>query len=586
MIRAAVARMTGFDVPGARKGSRDFGPHVFLAAVIAASVVIVSLIIVVVFLSFREGMAGDAEAIWTTANYPEIFLNPFTYRVLLNTVEFSVIVLVVSLGFGVPAAWLVERTDLPGKNAVFTFMAIGLLIPGFAAAMGWLLLLHPRIGLINVWFETAFGVSGATMNIATILGMGWVQGLNLAPVAFIMTAAVFRAMDPSLEEAAEMSGASFRSTLRTVTLPLAWPGVLAAGIYIFAIGFSAFDVPAIIGWSNRIFTFSTYLVLQLSPTDALPRYGTAAALSVLFIGLAGVFSWWYGRMQARAHRFQVVRGKAYRPKLLTLGRYKIAAWGLLGFYFVISKLMPLVVLFWASVLPYFQLPSAVALASASLERYWRLPWDLIGEGFGNTAILMFLTPTFTLALALCFSWIVLRSRLPGRQWFDFIAFLPHAVPSIVFGIGALLIALFVVEAIVPAFGTVWLLLVVFIVGKISYATRMTNSGMIQIHKELEECGQVSGASTIGVLREIVIPLLAPTLLNAWLWMALMTFRELTLAVLLTTRDNMTLPVVIWGLWQGSGYGDASAITILMLGVMIPLVSLYWFIARKSSVKVV
>ena len=586
MIRAAVARMSGLDLPRARRGSDDLGPRFFLGAVLFASVVIVSLIVIVVWLSFRDGMAGDANAVWTTANYPEIFLNPFTYRVLLNTVEFSVIVLAVSLGFGVPAAWLVERTNLPGKNVVFTFMAVGLLIPGFAAAMGWLLLLHPRIGLINIWFETTFGMSGAAINIATIFGMGWVQGLNLAPIAFIMTAAVFRAMDPSLEEAAEMSGASFRSTLRTVTLPLAWPGVLAAGIYIFTIGFSAFDVPAIIGWSNRIFTFSTYLVLQLSPTEALPRYGTAAALSVLFIALAGLFSMWYGRMQARAHRFQVVRGKAYRPKQIALGRYKILAWGLLGFYFLISKIMPLIVLCWASALPYFQLPSATAFASASLDRYWHLPWDLIGEGFGNTAILMVLTPTFTLVLALCFSWIVLRSRIPGRSWFDFIAFLPHAVPSIVFGIGALLISLFIIEAIVPAFGTIWLLLVVFVVGRISYATRMTNSGMIQIHKELEECGQVSGASTLGVLRAIVIPLLAPTLLNAWLWIALMTFRELTLAVLLTTRDNMTLPVVIWGLWQGSGYGDASAITIIMLGLMIPLVSLYWFVARKSSVNVV
>lgn len=575
----------GFDGQSTRGGARDVGPHIFLGAVIFASVIIVALIAVVVWLSFRDGMAGDSNAVWTTANYPEIFLNPFTYRVLLNTFEFAVVVLIVSLGFGVPAAWLVERTDLPGKNVVFTFMAVGLLIPGFAAAMGWLLLLHPRIGLINVWLETTFGFSVATINIGTIVGMGWVQGLNLAPIAFIMTAAVFRAMDPSLEEAAEMSGASMSSTLRSVTLPLAWPGVLAAGIYIFTIGFSAFDVPAIIGWSNRIFTFSTYLVLQLAPTDALPRYGTAAALSVLFIGLAGLFSMWYGRMQARAHRFQVVRGKAYRPKLIALGRYRILAWGLLSVYFLLSKIMPLIVLCWASVLPYFQLPSATALASASLERYWRLPWDLIGEGFGNTAILMALTPTLTLALALCFSWIVLRSKVPGRSWFDFIAFLPHAVPSIVFGIGALLISLFVVESVVPAFGTVWLLLVVFIVGRISYATRMTNSGMIQIHKELEECGQISGATTLCVLRVIVIPLLAPTLLNAWLWMALMTFRELTLAVLLTTRDNMTLPVVIWGLWQGSGYGDASAITIIMLGLMIPLVSLYWFVARKGSLKV-
>ncbi|HEY4134540.1 MAG TPA: iron ABC transporter permease [Alphaproteobacteria bacterium] len=564
--------------------ARDVWPGVFLGAVICMSVVILALIVIVVWLSFRSAAPSDPSATWTLANYPEMFLDSFTYRVLLNTVGFALVMLVVALGFGVPAAWLVERTDLPGKKVLYTFMAIGLLIPGFAAAMGWLLMLHPRIGLVNVWLQTTFGLADAPFNIASIIGMGWVQGLNLAPLAFIMTAAVFRAMDPSLEEAAQMAGASLRSTLRSITLPLAWPGVLAAGIYIFTIGFAAFDVPAVIGWSNRIFTFSTYLVLQLAPTEALPRYGSAAALSVLFICFAGLFSMWYGRMQARSHRFQVVTGKAYRPKLLRLGRRKYVAWGLLGFYLAMSKLMPLVVLMWASVLPYFQLPTAAALATASFDRYTRLPWDLIGEGFFNTAILMALTPTVTLALALCFSWVVLRSKTKGRGWFDFIAFLPHTIPSIVFGIGALLLSLFVVESILPAFGTIWLLLLVFVVGRISYATRMTNSGMIQIHKELEECAQVSGASTIGVLREIVMPLLAPTLLNAWLWIALMTFRELTLAVLLTTRDNMTLPVVIWSLWVGGGFGDAAAISLIMLGLMIPVVGLYWFVAKGNELK--
>ena len=565
---------------------RDIWPHVFLIAVVAMSAVILTLIAVVIWLSFRHGTPGDASAIWILGNYPEVFLNPFTYRVLWNTFGFSVVVLVVALTFGVPTAWFVERTDLPGKNLIFTFMAIGLLIPGFAAAMGWLLLLHPRIGLINVWLQATFGFAGPPLNIATIVGMGWVQGLNLAPIAFIMTAAVFRAMDPALEESAHMSGATLRATLKSVTLPLAWPGILAAGIYIFTIGFAAFDVPAIIGWGNRIFTFSTYLVLQLAPAEALPRYGTAAALSVLFIGLAGIFGIWYARMQARAHRFQVVRGKAYQPKLIVLGAHKYWAWGFIGTYLFLSKILPLLLLFYASILPYFQLPSATAFASASFERYFRLPWDLIREGFANTVVLMMFTPTITLALALCFSWIVLRSRIKGRAWFDFVAFLPHTVPHIVFGIGALLLSLFVIELIVPAYGTIWLLLMVFVVGRISYATRMTNSGMIQIHKELEECGQVSGASTAGVLREIVVPLLGPTLLNAWLWIALMTFRELSLAVLLTTRDNMTLPVVVWGLWVGGGYGDASAIAFIIIGLMIPIVSLYWLVARKNGLKAV
>ena len=561
----------------------DLWPGAFFAAVIAASIVILALLAIVIALSFRTGSLGAADAAWSFANYPVIFLDSFTYRVLGNTIGFALTSLLVALFFGVPIAWLVERSDLPGKPLLFTLMAIGLLLPGFGSAMGWLFLLHPRIGLVNVWIQQNFGVA-SVFNIASVVGMGWVQGLSLAPLAFIMTAAVFRASDPALEEAAQISGATFGTRLRRISLPLAWPGVLAAGIYIFTIGFAAFDVPAIIGWSNRVFTFSTYLVLQLSPTDALPRYGDAATLSVLLLGLAGFFSWWYAKMQKGAHRYQVVRGKAYRPQLVALGWLKAPMWCLIGLYLTLSTLLPLLVVVWASVLPYFQLPSAAAFASASLARYGALPWDLIGDGITNTLILMVLTPTFTLALAVCFSWVVLRSRLPGRSWFDFVAFLPHAMPNIVFGIGTLLIALFVIQRFAPAYGTLWLLLVAFIVGRISYATRMTNTGLIQIHQELEESGEVGGATTGGVIWKIILPLLAPTLLNAWLWIALLTFRELTLAVLLTTRDNMTLSVVIWSLWLGGGLGDAAAVALVMLCGMIPIIGLYWLVARRTGLR--
>jgi iron(III) transport system permease protein len=570
-------------VSAARRARFDIWPGAFFAAVVAASIVILALLAIVIALSFRSGSLGAADAAWSLANYPAIFLDPFTYRVLANTIGFALTSLLVALFFGVPIAWLVERSDLPAKPLLFTLMAIGLLLPGFGSAMGWLFLMHPRIGLVNVWILQHFGAAGV-FNIATVIGMGWVQGLSLAPLAFIMTAAVFRASDPALEEAAQISGATFGTRLWRVTLPLAWPGVLAAGIYIFTIGFAAFDVPAIIGWSNRVFTFSTYLVLQLSPTDALPRYGNAATLSVLLLGFAGFFSWWYARMQKGAHRYQVVRGKAYRPQLVALGWLKAPMWCLIGLYLALSALLPLLIVVWASVLPYFQLPSAAAFASASLARYWALPWELIGDGITNTLILMVLTPTFTLALAVCFSWVVLRSRLPGRSWFDFIAFLPHAMPNIVFGIGALLIALFVVQRFVPAYGTLWLLLAAFIVGRISYATRMTNTGLIQIHRELEESGEVGGATTGGVIAKIVMPLLAPTLVNAWLWIALLTFRELTLAVLLTTRDNMTLSVVIWSLWLGGGLGDAAAVALVMLCGMIPIIGVYWLVARRTGLQ--
>ena len=460
-------------------------------------------------------------------------------------------------------------------------MTIGLLMPGFAAAMGWLFMLHPRIGLLNVWLMSLLGLESAPFNIASVVGMGWVQGLNLAPVAFIMTAAVFRAMDPSLEESAEMSGAPFRRIVRKITLPLAWPGILAAGIYIFTIGFASFDVPAIIGWTNRIFTFSTFLVSELNPSDDLPRYGIAAALSSLVIVLAALLSWWYGKLQSQAHRYQVVTGKGYRPRIASLGNKTVLAWGFLGFYFAISKLMPLLLLIWASLLPYFQLPSAEAFASVSLKHYIGLPWDLAVEGMKNTAILMVLTPTLTLVCAVSFSWVVLRSRLPGKGAFDFIAFLPHAIPNIVFGVAVLLFALYVVRNAVPLFGTLWILLLVFVIARLSYGTRMTNSSLIQIHKDLEESATMSGASTGAVVWHVIVPLLRPTLIYAWLWVALLTFRELTLAVILTTRENITLPVVVWSVWSGSaGFGQAAALTLILIVMMVPIIALYWWASRR------
>lgn len=561
----------------------DPWPAIFLALVAAASVVILALLAVVVWLSFREGGPGDPEAVYTLANYRGVFFEPFTYRVLINTLGFSAATLLVSFAFGLPAAWLVERTDLPGKSVLFMLMTTGLLLPGFAVAMGWLFLLHPRIGLANVWLRDNFGITPAPFDILTVSGMGWVQGLSLAPLAFIMTAAVFRAMDPSLEESAQMSGASFRQTLRRVTMPLAWPGVLAAAIYIFMIGFAAFDVPAIIGLGNRLFTFSSYLVLQLHPEGLVPRYGAAAALSSVLIALAGVLSWWYGRMQSRSHRYRVVTGKAYRPNILAIGRWKWAAWLYLGLYLCLAILMPVLVLLWTSLLPYFQLPSSAAFAAVSFARYDRLPWDFIGQGVANTGVLMVLTPTVTLALSLAFSWIVLRSRVPFRSGFDFVAFLPHAVPGVVFGVGALMLALYFVDRVVPIFGSIWILLLVFVVARLSYATRMTNSGLIQIHSELEESGQMSGATTGGVLRAIIAPLLAPTVLYAWLWIALLTFREFTLAVILTTRDNLTLPVVIWSMWQSGKPGDAAAVAFIMLFLMLPIVGLYWLVVRRRGV---
>jgi len=199
-----------------------------MACVLLAAAAVLLLLATAIWLSFRAGNPGDPAAHYTLANYAEVFLEPRTYTVLADTLGFACVTLAVALAIGIPAAWLAERTDLPGKPLLFTAMTVGLLIPGFAVAMGWLFLLQPRIGLVNQWLVRTLALGAPPFNIASITGMGWIQGLNLAPVAFIMTASVLRAMDPALEEAAQASGAGRLVTTGRITFALAWPGILAA----------------------------------------------------------------------------------------------------------------------------------------------------------------------------------------------------------------------------------------------------------------------------------------------------------------------------------------------------------------------
>jgi len=562
---------------------REWLPALLFTLTVAMSTAVVVLLAVVIWLSFIDGTPGDRVLTYTVAHYAETFFNPFTYRVIANTVLFSAITLGVALSIGLPLAWLIERTDLPGKRIVFTLLTMALLIPAYAVAMGWVFLLNPRIGLINIALKQLLGLDAAPFNISTILGMGVVEGLSLAPVTFIMTAVVFRSMDASLEEAAAISGANLGETLRRVTVPLAWPGVLAASIYVFTIGFAAFDVPAILGVTNRIFTFSTYVYLQVNPTDGLPHYGGVAALSVFMLGLAVVFSWWYGWVQRRAPRYAVVTGKAYRPAMVRLGRFRWLALAPIATYFLFAQALPILTLAWSAGLPFLQPVSAESFANLSFANFRALPNGLIANGLRHTVSLMLLVPTITVILSLAISWVVLRSRLRYRAIFDFFAFLPHTVPGIVFSVAAWLLALFVLRDVLPIYGTIWILVLVYVIATVSYGTRMTNSALIQIHRELEESATMSGARLFGIMRSVIVPLLGPAMMYSWIWIALLAYRELTLPVVLSTNTNQPLSVIVWSLVVSSSYGQGSAVAVTMLALMVPILALYWVVARRTGI---
>lgn len=567
--------------PALRKWKLAAEGHLVVAGIAAFPLALVVVFLVVVALiAFRES-SGSILGDYTLKNFYELFEDASAFRSLRNTVGFSLTAVAVAVVFSTPLAWLTERTNLAGRGAVFPLMAVTLIVPNFFTAMGWTFMFDPRMGMINRWIVDIFPVSRSPFNIATVMGMGWVEGLSLVALTYVMVASSFRAMDPSLEESAEIHSIPLFRRLRRITFPLVWPGVLAAGIYALTIAIGAFDVPAIIGISHGISTLSTFIYVASYPEDAQPDYGIVGASGVLMLVLAVFLTWWYLRVIRRAERYAVITGKGYRPKLVDLGKRQWLAWSYVGFLLLLIVGLPLLSLIWAAITPYLQPFSLHALNQVSLNQFRGVPWRSFWLAAQNSLILVLVVPTVTAVFGLCISWMVVRSDVRGKGVIDGLAFVPHVVPNIIFAVGAILVALFWLPKFIAIYGTLTIIMITYVVARISFATRMYNSALLQIHRELDEAGYVFGLGAVRVIWRITRPLIMPSLLYSWIWMALLTLRELTMAALLVTGRNNTLPVFIWGLWNDRSLNQAAAVSVVFLLMIMPLILLYFVVGRKT-----
>lgn len=551
-----------------------------LAGVSIPSFLIILLSGVVVFISFRSD--GKPFGALTLENYINLYTDELAWRAFVNTGRFTLVTLFVAAFFAIPIAWLVERTDFGHRRLVYSLMVVRVIMPGFLTAMGWIFLFHPRIGAVNQFAMSSLGFSEPVFSITTIAGMGIVQGLGITSVMFIMTSSSFRNIDVSLEEAARMSGATTLTTLRRVTLPLAWPSILGALLYTAAIAISVFDIPLIIGFAERIFVFSTYLYLRVNPVEDVPQYGISGAASSLMVVLGIAASVWYTRTIKRSRRYEVIRGKGYQPKAVRLGRLRPVATLFVSGYFLLSAVLPLLLLLFVATQPFVRPPTLENISQANLDTFRNLPVNAVSNGIRSSALLVLVVPTMAMLVSALFAWTVLRSRARFRFFFDYIAFLPQAVPNVVFALGALIVALNWRVGAFDLYRTLALIMLVLILLHVSFGSRVINAALVQIHPELEEAAQTSGASPSQVSRRILFPILRPTFVFGWLWLAMLTFRELTIPTFLASPGNAPLPVLIWYQWTGGRTAGAAALTASMFFVMVPLAMVYLYLAKVED----
>jgi len=505
------------------------------------------------------------------ANYIKVWSDRGTYAVVSNTLWFAVGSTAFGIVIAAGLAWLVERTNIPGKIWIYAGVPMTLAMPGMLQSMAWVLLASPRIGFINKGLMDAFGFASAPFNIYTMAGMIFIEGLRTVPTAFLMLVPLLRSMDPTLEEAAAMSGARPASMLRKVTLALMLPGLLAVTIYQFTSALEEFEVPGILGLPAGIYVFSTKIYTVLHLTSSLPAYGEASALAMLYLFMAIGSMYMYSRVISKSERFTIITGKGYRPRLLQLGLWRWPAVGLVAIYLALSTILPFLVLAYVSFLPYLQAPSARAFAAMSWDNYETVfQTERMGRMLWNTFVMTVSVATGVMIASFLISIIVVRSRFWGRKVLDQLAFLPHAIPGMVMGLALLWIFLQIDKLGVGLFGSLTSLIIAFTIGYISYGTRVMNAAVLQVHKDLEEAAKISGAPPWRVLWRVFFPLLQPAFVGVWIWTLLHVVRSAGKPFILTSGgENEVLALVIWNMWD-EGYMEAvGAIgTLLMLALFV------------------
>ena len=561
-----------------------FGPYgIFLLVFVLVSVPLFFLILG----SFSTArLPGDFSlSTMGLENYRKIYTDPGTWDLFANTIIYVSGSVIIGITLAVSLAWLVERTNMPGKIWIYAGVPMTLAVPGMLQAMAWVLLLSPRIGFINKSLQGLFGLAEAPINIYSLGGMVFIEGLRLVPTAFLMLVPLMRGMDPALEEAAAVCGARPFSTARKITMRLLAPGLVAVMIYQAMTALEVFEIPGILGLPAGIYVFSTKIYAVIRSATFLPVYGQANALAMVYLFIALFTTYYYTRMISRVERYTIITGKGYRPRLLDLGRWRAAAFSLVVFYLFFAIALPFLVFLYTSFLGFLQAPSAQAFATLTLKNYRFLAqYGEVASALQNTLWMVLITATSTVVLSFFVSLVVVRSKFWGRKLLDQLAFLPHAIPGIVMGIAFFWV--FLKIDFLPIYGTIWAMSIGFTVGFLSYGTRSMNAALLQVHKELEEAAYVSGARPWRTLWRVFLPLMMPSFVGVWIWVILHAVRIAGLPLILYEGpQNQVLSILIWNMWD-EGYVPAVAAigTLLMLALLLLTLAVRYIGFRRQLVQ--
>ncbi len=551
-------------------------------AIVLAFVLTILIVPATIFLiesSLHETNFDGSFGAFTFRYYLELFDNDRFLKNLSNATIYAVGSAGVAITLGVIQAWIVERTNTPGRGLVFIISIISLGIPSVLYTISFLLLLG-NTGPLNQSLMWLTGSATPLFNIYSLTGMIIVEGIEFAPLAFLLLSSVFRSNDAAFEEASMMSGAGVMTTFRRITLKLAMPGILALLILIFIRAFESFETPALVGRPGGVSVLTTdiYSAVQL---EIPANYGQAGAFSVMLLIIVVGLLYWYSRLSRHAEKFQTITGKGFRPRVMDLGRGRWITAGLLVLLFMIIIGFPVGIVIWVSMVPYYDGVHSGALKLMSLAHYKTvIHGGLFQDTLVNTLVLGAACASIVAPFTALCSWLAVR-RQRGGQLLDQLASAPLIFPAIVMGVAFLQLFL----QVPLLYGTLLSIIIASMVRYMPYGMRYSYAGILQIHRELEEASGLSGARQSTTFMRIVMPLVAPAMMTCWLFVFLVAVKAVSIPILLAGPNSRVVAVTLFDLWENGVVGELSAMGVIWTGMMTVVSIIFAALARRYGLNI-
>jgi iron(III) transport system permease protein len=486
--------------------------------------------------------------------------------VMRNTVLVAGLATALAVGFGFVLAWILSRTDVPGRRLLERLIELPYYVTPLVGALAWSILAGPKNGFLNQLWHL-MGGRGDLFNSMSAFGIAWVMAFFEGTVAFLMISAAMKSMDPALEESARVLGGSKLRTMLRITLPLVTPAVLGATVFVFAEMLGAFAAALVLGIPARFYVITTAIYEMTFSYP--PNYAKAAAMGIALFAVMFVTLSIYRRIVTRGVH-TTITGKAFRPRVMAMRRWRWMLVGICWAYVFVAVILPLGALLLTS----FQRFATVIFPESvfTLANYQTsLRMGPVRSALGNSVLLGVGVATVGVLIITVLVWIIYRSHAPGRGAMEYLLMFPQAVPRMVFGL-ALLWAWLNIP--VHIYGTLWLLALAYFTVLLPLGVRTMGGVVLQIDRSLEECARMCGASWAYQLRTVTVPLLRPGIVATWLLFFMASVRELGASIFLMGPNSKVIAPSIVSSWMTSGTELTAAMAIIQSAtVLVALVIL-------------